>query len=125
MSGLTGSRSAVKVDLFTLTPSVQGSFHGVRRYASKPKLSQDAIQERVLDVCKKFDKLTNTKVSLESSFMGDLGMDSLDQVELVMAFEDEFGFEISDKDGEKLLRPADVVKFVLEKQAAVPGGVID
>jgi len=48
--------------------------------------------------------------------MNDLGLDSLDQVELVMATEDEFAFEIPDADAEKLLRPADVVKYIADKE---------
>lgn len=51
-------------------------------------------------------------MSLESHFINDLGLDSLDHVEVIMAIEDEFGFEIPDMDAEKLLRPADIVRWV-------------
>jgi len=48
--------------------------------------------------------------------MNDLGLDSLDHVEVIMAIEDEFGFEIPDADAEKLLRPADIVQYIADKK---------
>lgn len=55
-------------------------------------------------------------MALESHFINDLGLDSLDHVEVIMAIEDEFGFEIPDGDAEKLLRPADIVRYVADKE---------
>ena len=55
------------------------------------------------------------KVTDEASFIDDLGADSLDTVELVMAFEEEFGSEISDSDAEKILTVGDAVKFIENK----------
>ena len=55
------------------------------------------------------------KVNDESSFIDDLGADSLDTVELVMAFEEEFGSEISDSDAEKILTVGDAIKFIESK----------
>ena len=52
------------------------------------------------------------KVNAESSFIDELGADSLDTVELVMAFEEEFGSEISDSEAEKILTVGDAVKFI-------------
>jgi len=52
------------------------------------------------------------KVVSEASFIDDLGADSLDTVELVMAFEEEFGSEISDSEAEKILTVGDAVKFI-------------
>lgn len=52
------------------------------------------------------------KITLESSFVDDLGADSLDQVELVMAFEEEFDIEIPDEAAEKIARVSDAVNFV-------------
>ena len=48
----------------------------------------------------------------DSSFIDDLGADSLDTVELVMAFEEEFGSEISDSEAEKILTVGDAIKFI-------------
>jgi acyl carrier protein len=55
------------------------------------------------------------KVTEEASFIDDLGADSLDTVELVMAFEEEFGSEISDSDAEKILTVGDAIKFIESK----------
>ncbi|KAJ8894146.1 hypothetical protein PR048_006756 [Dryococelus australis] len=81
---------------------------------AKPTL--DSIRERVLNVCKAYDKVTADKLTLESHFISDLGLDSLDHVKVIMAMEDEFGFEIPDVDAEKLLRPADIVRYVADKE---------
>ena len=56
-----------------------------------------------------------SKVTDEASFIDDLGADSLDTVELVMAFEEEFGSEISDSEAEKILTVGDAVKFIESK----------
>ena len=56
--------------------------------------------------------IDESKVTEESSFIDDLGADSLDTVELVMAFEEEFGSEISDSEAEKILTVGDAVKFI-------------
>jgi acyl carrier protein len=53
-----------------------------------------------------------SKVTEEASFIDDLGADSLDTVELVMAFEEEFGAEISDSEAEKILTVGDAIRFV-------------
>jgi len=58
-----------------------------------------------------------SKVVEEASFIDDLGADSLDTVELVMAFEEEFGSEISDSDAEKILTVGDAIKFIESKAA--------
>ena len=58
-----------------------------------------------------------SKVTDEASFIDDLGADSLDTVELVMAFEEEFGSEISDSEAEKILTVGDAIKFIESKAA--------
>jgi acyl carrier protein len=60
--------------------------------------------------------IDDVKVTEEASFIDDLGADSLDTVELVMAFEEEFGSEISDSEAEKILTVGDAVKFIENKQ---------
>ena len=55
------------------------------------------------------------KVTDEANFIDDLGADSLDTVELVMAFEEEFGSEISDSEAEKILTVGDAIKFIERK----------
>ncbi len=57
------------------------------------------------------------EVTPEASFVEDLGADSLDTVELVMALEEEFGIEISDEDAEKMTTVGDAVKYIEDKIA--------
>ena len=59
--------------------------------------------------------IDENKVAEESNFIDDLGADSLDTVELVMAFEEEFGSEISDSEAEKILTVGDAIKFIERK----------
>ncbi|XP_019761026.1 acyl carrier protein, mitochondrial isoform X1 [Dendroctonus ponderosae] len=87
-----------------------------RSYSSKPPLTLKLIADRVLLVLKLYDKVNPDKLTLESHFINDLGLDSLDHVEVIMAIEDEFGFEIPDTDAERLLRPADIVRYVADKE---------
>ena len=56
-----------------------------------------------------------SKVTNEANFIDDLGADSLDTVELVMAFEEEFGSEISDTEAEKIITVGDAIKFIENK----------
>ncbi|MBN2396630.1 MAG: acyl carrier protein [Candidatus Atribacteria bacterium] len=56
------------------------------------------------------------KVKEDSSFIDDLGADSLDIVELIMAFEEEFDIEIADEDAEKIKLVGDVIRYLEEKQ---------
>ena len=56
--------------------------------------------------------IDESKVMDEANFIDDLGADSLDTVELVMAFEEEFGSEISDSEAEKILTVGDAIKFI-------------
>ncbi|XP_020299904.1 acyl carrier protein, mitochondrial isoform X2 [Pseudomyrmex gracilis] len=82
---------------------------------AKPKSVKD-IEDRVLKTISSYNEVTGNKLSLESHFMEDLGLDSLDHVEIIMAIEDEFGFEIPDMDAERLLRPKDIVRYVADKE---------
>ncbi len=59
--------------------------------------------------------IEEAKVVDEANFIDDLGADSLDTVELVMAFEEEFGSEISDSEAEKILTVGDAIKFIESK----------
>ena len=70
------------------------------------------IEERVKKIVCEQLGVKEEEVTTESSFVNDLGADSLDTVELVMAFEEEFGSEISDSEAEKILTVGDAVKFI-------------
>ena len=70
------------------------------------------ISERVKKIVIEHLGVDEEKVVETASFIDDLGADSLDTVELVMAFEEEFGSEISDSEAEKILTVGDAVKFI-------------
>ena len=73
------------------------------------------VQEKVKKIIVDHLGVDAAKVTDEASFIDDLGADSLDTVELVMAFEEEFGSEISDTEAEKILTVGDAVKFIESK----------
>ena len=77
-------------------------------------MSED-ISNKVRKIVADHLGIEEAKVTEESSFIDDLGADSLDTVELVMAFEEEFGAEISDNEAEKILTVGDAVKFIESK----------
>uniref|UniRef100_A0A023FFM3 Acyl carrier protein n=1 Tax=Amblyomma cajennense TaxID=34607 RepID=A0A023FFM3_AMBCJ len=87
-----------------------------RSYSDKPPLTLDSIRDRTMLVLKLYDKIDPEKLTVESHFIYDLGLDSLDCVEVIMAIEDEFGFEIPDTDAEKLVKPADIIQYVADKE---------
>ncbi len=72
------------------------------------------VQERVKSIVVEHLSVDADKVNPESSFIDDLGADSLDTVELVMAFEEEFGIEIPDDAAEKILTVKDAIDFIEE-----------
>ncbi|KAL8220890.1 UNVERIFIED_CONTAM: NADH dehydrogenase 1, alpha/beta subcomplex subunit 1 ndufab1/ACP [Gekko kuhli] len=74
------------------------------------------IKECVLYVLELYDKIDAEKLAVDSHFMKDLGLDSLDQVEIIMAMEYEFGFEIPDAEAEKLMCPQEIVDYIADKK---------
>ena len=71
----------------------------------------DKLKEILVDVL----GVNEEDVKLESKFVDDLGADSLDLVELIMAFEDKFGIEISDEEAEKMVTVKDVLDYISSK----------
>ena len=71
-----------------------------------------AVEEKVKEIISKQLGINMEKVIPEASFMDDLGADSLDTVELVMAFEEAFDVEIPDEDAEKILKVQDAIKYI-------------
>ena len=74
-----------------------------------------ALADKVTDIIVEQLGVNKDQVVPEASFIEDLGADSLDTVELVMAFEEEFGAEIPDEDAEKLTTVGAVVNYLKEK----------
>ena len=78
-------------------------------------MADKTVQERVKEIIVEQLGVNPDQVTPEAKFIEDLGADSLDTVELVMAFEEEFGAEIPDEDAEKLQTVGDVVKYIEER----------
>ncbi len=73
-----------------------------------------SIEQKMVDIISKQLSVPKEKVVPEASFVDDLGADSLDLVELVMAMEEEFGLEIADEEAEKLQTVKDAIEYVKE-----------
>ena len=80
-------------------------------------MTQEEIFKKITDVIVSKLEVKAEDVKMESEFSNDLGADSLDRVELVMALEAEFEVEILDSDAEKFQKVADVVAFIESKKA--------
>ena len=79
-------------------------------------MSDKSIEDRVKDIIVDQLGVNADQVTLEAKFIEDLGADSLDTVELVMAFEEEFEIEVPDEEAEKLQSVGDVVTYIEKSQ---------
>ena len=79
-------------------------------------MSQEEILQKVCSIVSEQLSVESAEVKSDSNFQNDLGADSLDTVELVMAFEEEFGIEIPDDAAETIQTFGDAVKFIKEAQ---------
>lgn len=77
-------------------------------------MSSEDIFDKVKEIIVEQLGVTENAVTLEASFIDDLGADSLDIVELIMALEEEFDLEIPDADAEKIVCVSDVVDYIKE-----------
>lgn len=75
----------------------------------------EQYEQKVKDIIVEQLGVTPEKITAEASFIDDLGADSLDTVELVMAFEDAFGVEIPDEDAEKMQRVGDALEYLKKR----------
>ena len=76
--------------------------------------SSSSVRDRVIDIVCEQMGASRDKVTEETSFINDLGADSLDTVELVMEFEDAFELNIPDEDAEKIQTVGDAIKYIEE-----------
>lgn len=79
-------------------------------------MSKD-VEKKVREIIVQQLGVSEEEVKIEASFVEDLGADSLDTVELVMAFEEAFGLEIPDEDAEKIKSVKDAVDYIVSKTA--------
>ncbi|MBI2212307.1 MAG: acyl carrier protein [Thermoanaerobaculia bacterium] len=77
-----------------------------------------SVEQKVKDIIVEQLGVEADEVKAEASFVEDLGADSLDTVELIMAFEEEFGIEISDEDAEKIKRVKDAIDYIEKNKAS-------
>ncbi|KAI8888107.1 acyl carrier protein [Backusella circina FSU 941] len=96
-------------------PTMMMAPAAIRMYATLPR---DDVQTRVLNVVKGFDKVDVSKVAPEASFIKDLGLDSLDTVEVVMAIEEEFSVEIPDKDADAIQSVQQAIDYIVKRDDA-------
>ena len=75
---------------------------------------EQTIEEKVKEIITKQMGVSKEQVTPETSFVNDLGADSLDTVELVMEFEDAFDMNIPDEDAEKIQTVGDAIKYINE-----------
>jgi acyl carrier protein len=75
------------------------------------------VEEKVKEIISKQLGVSSAEIQAETSFVEDLGADSLDTVELVMAFEEAFGIEIPDEDAEKIVRVKDAIEYINKKKS--------
>ncbi|MCJ1356935.1 MAG: Acyl carrier protein, mitochondrial [Icmadophila ericetorum] len=95
-------------------PTPSRSYKGVRFYSAPAGLERQEVEGRIMDLLKNFDKVQDaTKISNTSHFSNDLGLDSLDTVEVVMAIEEEFSIEIPDKEADTIHSIDKAVEYIL------------
>lgn len=122
-------RVAPQQPAVTLAPAVAWS---LRTYSDAPGtappggptkttaylLDKQDVLQRVLDIVKNFEKVDASKVTPESHFINDLGLDSLDVVEVVMAIEQEFILDIPDHEAEKIQSVPEAVEYIAQNPMA-------
>lgn len=111
--------------------ALQGSQHGTMGTASwllgtqaramaegSTYLPKEQVTERVVNVVKNFQKVDPSQVSPEANFNKDLGLDSLDSVEVMMAIEEEFGVEIPDAEADKIETCGQAIDYLAQHPTA-------
>jgi len=96
-------------------PATAGLFPRATNTNRTNFMAEKSIEEKVKDIIVEQLGVNPEQVTPQASFIEDLGADSLDIVELVMAFEEEFSVEVPDEDAEKLQTVGDVIKYIEER----------
>jgi len=86
------------------------------QYAAEWPLDIKQIGDRVMLTLKLYDKINPETLTYDTHFLNDVGLDSLDLVEVMLMIEDEFGFEIPDEHGERLLTPRKLVQYIADHE---------
>ncbi|KAL6887959.1 acyl carrier protein [Trichoderma evansii] len=95
------------------------SLMGVRMYSAGGSLNKEEVEGRILSLLQGFDKVNDAaNIKATAHFANDLGLDSLDTVEVVMAIEEEFSIEIPDKDADTIHSVDKAVEYILNQPDA-------
>lgn len=91
-----------------------------RTYAGFPALTRDLAKERIIELLEGYDKVTtSTEITEQSNFTKDLGLDSLDVVEVVMEVEHEFNIQIPDEEADSLKSVGQTIDYIMSQPDAV------
>ncbi|KAM3184320.1 hypothetical protein ACTXT7_008601 [Hymenolepis weldensis] len=86
-----------------------------RSFSHGPPLNKPMIEDRVMLVLQLYDKIDPNKLTLHSDLINEFGLDSLDMVEINVAMELEFMFDIPSADAQRLRTPFDIVQYICDK----------
>ncbi|CDK25996.1 unnamed protein product [Kuraishia capsulata CBS 1993] len=89
-----------------------------RQYSAAPALTKDIIQERIVELFESYDKTAGKEILPSSSFTRDLGLDSLDTVEVVMEIENEFSIIIPDHEADEIKTVQQAIDFIASQDDA-------
>ena len=117
-SRVLATRFAVRAATNTTALSALRQPQTIRTFAVSTFLDAAEVTERILTVVKNFDQVDSNKVHAKVKFTDDLGLDSLDVVEVVMAIEDEFAIEIPDTEADKIASIEDAVEYIISHPMA-------
>jgi NADH dehydrogenase (ubiquinone) 1 alpha/beta subcomplex 1 len=113
------ARPAAPSSIITKSRFAPYAFQSVRCYSAAAGLSKTEVEGRIVDLLKNFDKVTDpSKLSPTCHFANDLGLDSLDTVEVVMAIEEEFSIEIPDKEADAIHSIDKAVEYIIAQPDA-------
>lgn len=98
-------------------PVARTSFIKPIRFYAAPPLSKEEITTRAIQALKTVAPLQESNISLESSFQKDLGLDSLDTVEALVALEEEFDLEIPDKISDEIKTVGEAVDYIFKEES--------
>ncbi|KAG5475262.1 hypothetical protein LSCM1_03373 [Leishmania martiniquensis] len=126
---LSQLQSAARVETAMYAGAAPSSKYSLRMYSGEQQeepgsrsgqylLDKKDVLTRVLEVVKNFEKVDASKVTPESHFVNDLGLNSLDVVEVVFAIEQEFILDIPDHDAEKIQSIPDAVEYIAQNPMA-------
>ncbi|VVT45637.1 uncharacterized protein SAPINGB_P000821 [Magnusiomyces paraingens] len=106
---------------FQKTASAAATLIPRRMYsAGPPPLTKDSVYDRIVGLLESYDKVADpSAITFETNFSSDLGLDSLDVVEVVLAIEEEFSIEIPDHEADEIKTVGQAVEYILKQPDAL------